>query len=105
MAAARSAKVGQSLEIGGVVDPRQLGQVGGIGSHHLEIGPQVQVLDAGHHGRDAGRTFGMSSPFMSELPRRPDDDQHAHDSDTDRPAGVVLGLATNLRSGVRMEAR
>src|SRR5664280_1616144 len=70
------AEGGQLIEIGGVVYPRHLCQVGHVWYHDLNVGAQVQVVDAFHHGRNPSRPFGVATPVVLGPSGRATHDQH-----------------------------
>jgi hypothetical protein len=70
-------KGGQPVEVVGIVNPGELVTTCGGAVHQLEIGTEVQVVDAGHHRIDPSRLFGMANSVMLDRIAWFADDQHA----------------------------
>ena len=58
------AEGGQLVEVAGAVNPSELLTFGGTPMHGLEIGAEVQVVDAGHHRANPSGTLGVAGPMM-----------------------------------------
>ena len=75
MAAASGTEALQLVEIVSGVDPSQLGRVGRRGRDDLEIAPEMQIADAGHHRVDPGRPLGMLTQLVGLGPGGSGDDE------------------------------